>query len=214
MNWYKTKHFYKNKYLLSKIFPNKYFLCYNYKYKTLWFRVAKVGSRTIDGHFRENTPVNQYIYSSPTPYNPSDFKDYFKFAFVRNPQERLISAWKNKVLESNYFKFSIEDHHKMQSLDNFLEWVSKKDLRKCDEHLRLQTSLVDINNLDFLGRMENFNEDFSMVAQRINMPLTKIATKNQTRKNPIVVSRKQSEIIKKLYGLDYQVFYYNMFNKD
>lgn len=207
MNWYKTKHFYKNKYLLSKIVPDRYFLCYNYKYKALWFRVAKVGSRTIDSHFREHTPAKQYIYSSSTPYNPNDFKDFFKFAFVRNPRERLISAWKNKVLENNYFNFNGSEHKEMQNLDNFLDWISDMDLRKCDEHLRLQSSLIDINNLDFLGRMENFSIDYAFVARKIGLSVSQVATKNQTGKVPIVLTERQIKIIRKLYMLDYQIFY-------
>ena len=211
MNINKIKHFYKNKYILTPIHHQKYFLCYNYKYKALWFRVAKVGSRTIDSYFRRNTPDDQYIYSSPTAYNPNDFAGYFKFAFVRDPLKRFLSAWKNKVLESNYFQFSAQEHQKMQNLDNFIEWVSGFDLRHCDEHLRLQVSLIDINNVDFLGRMNNFESDLRKVCNIIGMPIEEVVKKNQTQKQDVELTNNQIYKIKNLYSIDYQVFFYNQY---
>ena len=84
MNKYKLKHFYKNKYLISLLGKNKYYISYNYKYKCLWFRVAKVASRSINQHFIDNTPEGQYIYSSEVSYLPSDFKEYDHILFFDN----------------------------------------------------------------------------------------------------------------------------------
>ena len=83
-NPYKFKHFYKNKYLVSLLKDERYYLTYNYKYKCLWFRTYKVASRTINQHFLDNTPQNQYIYGHQTSYQPSENQDYLKFEFVRN----------------------------------------------------------------------------------------------------------------------------------
>ena len=59
----------------------------------IWFRVAKVASTTILYHLKKHTEIcyskRREIDTGPRPlYNKS-----FKFAFVRNPWERLISFY-------------------------------------------------------------------------------------------------------------------------
>lgn len=207
MNLYKFKHFYKNKYLISPFAKQRFALSYNYKYKCLWFRTPKVGSRSINQHFIENTPKDQYIYSSAVGYDPADFKDWFKFAFVREPVDRFISCWKNKVLDSNMFEFDAETHEKMKTLEQFLAWVEMQDIDSAEEHLRSQHMLIDHENLDFLGKLESFDVDLQTVAQKIGMPLKQIHKKNQTSKEKVNLSDDVLARIKKIYAKDFELFY-------
>lgn len=112
INLEKIKHFYINKYLIKPFSKNTYCLCYNYEYNLLWFRVAKAASRTINKHLFEKSPTEKYIYSSEVGYIPATFNNFTKFAFVRNPVERFLSSWQNKVIDQNYFNFSDSDMFK------------------------------------------------------------------------------------------------------
>jgi len=65
-------------------------------YKYVWFRTAKCGTRSILQFLENNTDVDLSKYEVQFD---NSWKDYFKFAIVRNPWYRLVSCWKNKVIE-------------------------------------------------------------------------------------------------------------------
>lgn len=208
LNPYKFKHFYKNKYLLSPLTGRRrYSLSYNYYYKCLWFRTPKVGSRTINQHFIENTPDKMYIYGSAVSYDPDDFADWFKFSFVREPVARLVSCWKNKVVESNMFEFDEGMYEKMKVFEFFLTWVEAQDIDTAEEHLQSQHMLIDHQNLNFLGKLESFESDLQTVAEKIGMPLKNIHKKNQSTNQKIELSEEISNRIKKIYAKDFELFY-------
>ncbi len=207
MNLYKFKHFYKNKYLLSLFAKRKYTISYNYKYKCLWFRTPKVGSRSIHQHFLENTPKDQYIYSSAVGYDPDDFKNWYKFAFVREPTDRFISCWKDKVLNHNMFEFDPATHEKMKDLSNFITWVESQNIDEAEEHLRSQHVLIDLDNLNFLGKLESFEADLKAIAEAIGMPLNAMHRKNISGEREIGLSDSDRARIRKIYTKDYELLY-------
>lgn len=207
MNLYKFKHYYKNKYLLTPFSKRRFALSYNYKYKCLWFRTPKVGSRSINQYFLDSTPKDQYIYSSEVGYNSSDFKDWYKFAFVREPTDRFISCWKDKVLNRNFFGFAPEQYEEMKTLDSFLSWVEEQNIDEAEEHIRSQNALIDLDNLNFLGRLEDFESDMQKVADSIGMPLQKVHRKNTSGKKEVNLTELQRNRIAKIYAKDYELLY-------
>ena len=208
---YKIRHFYLNKYIISLFGSKKYFLSYDYKHKAIWFRNPKVASRTIDDKLRSECTNFEYVYSSAVNYCPAMFRSYFKFSFVRNPESRLISAWKDKVLKQNAYQFSPVDHERMKNLDNFLTWVENFDIDTCEEHLRSQNTLIDLKNIDFLGRFESFTEDFNFVLEKLNIESRNINTINKGIRSDIEITESQRMRIHKIYEKDFQLFYPNEF---
>lgn len=202
----KHLHFYFNKYFLSASGKKKYFLSISFKHKAIWYRVAKVGTRTIKMHLEENAD-NNLIYSPEGAYIPSLYKDYFKFAFVREPLDRFISAWKDKVLERNYFKFSEAEHTKMKDLDYFISWVETLDIATCDEHIREQSSMIDTEQVDFIGKFENFNEDLSKVLVKLNIPVDEVYHQNRTKKKSVTLTPEQTKKLNEIYKNDFKNFY-------
>lgn len=207
MNPYKLKHFYINKYIVSPFARHKYFISYNYKYKTIWFHNYKVASRTIRNHFEENTPANQDIYSSQVGYLPSMLDSFYKFAFVREPADRFFSSWKNKVLEQNYFNFNTTDHTRHKNFSEYISWVEGQDIDTCDIHIRSQNSLIDLNEINFLGRFESFNDDFKFLCQKVGLPNQEIKTKNKSKDINFEINQEDYSRIKKIYFKDYKMFY-------
>jgi len=204
----KLKHFYFNKYIVSQFSEKKYFLSYNFKYKALWFRTYKVASRTINEHMKESSP-GDYIYSSEVGYIPRIYKNFFKFAFVRHPVDKFISAWKDKVLNQNYFQFDTDIYEKMKNLDHFIDWVETLNINNCDEHLRAQNAIIDLENVNFIGYFENFDEDFKHVANQIKMPLTKVLHKNKSNNQLKKIPDELIKRIEKVYETDLNTFYLN-----
>jgi len=160
---------------------NKYNLTVCHEKKFIWFRVAKVGTRTIydvlknsDIYLDAEHPFNCY-------YPKSLYKDYFKFAFIRNPYDRLVSCWKNKVLKNNYFGFSDKILMEMQNFAQFVDFVANQDIEKCDPHIRLQSKLIDLNEIDYLGKFENFEIDLSHIIKVLKINNQSINRMNSTK---------------------------------
>ncbi len=202
-------HFYFNKYVLPLFISKRYFIAYDFKKKVIWYRVAKVGTRSILKLF-EKENGSDFLYPSATAYNPRLYKKYYKFAFVRNPYDRFISSWKDKVVERNYFNFSDLELEKMKDINNFIGWVEKQNIEKCDEHIRSQYSLIDVEQLDFLGRFESFNDDFKKVALELNLEIKQVPHLNSTKKKEITLTREQKNRIKIIYEKDFSTFYQNL----
>lgn len=207
MTFEKIRNFYVNKYLISPFSRNRYFISYDFKHKAIWFRNYKVATRSIDHQLKNNCEPGEYIYSSAVGYNPSMYKNYFKFAFVRNPVGRFVSAWKDKVLKQNYFKFPDDQHQEMKEIGNFIKWVEGLDIDKCDEHLRAQNALIDLNNIDFLGRFESFDEDFQMVADTLELERNPNVKLNTTKEIKTKIKNANRDDILKIYEKDARLFY-------
>jgi Sulfotransferase family len=202
------KHFYFNKYIVSPFRKDRYYLSYCLDYRALWFRVPKVATRTIDHHFKEHSSKQGYLYSSRVGYLPAYYRDYLKFAFVRNPLDRLVSAWKNKVLEANYFQFDEATHQQLQSFEAFVAWLVKQPIEQMDEHILPQYMLVDTDNLDFLGRFESFSEDFTTLAGKVGLPVDEIQHKNPSVKTELSISPSAKAQVESIYEKDYVLFNY------
>src|SRR5580765_3342619 len=70
----------------------RYSLTISHKQKFLWFRVAKAGNRTILNHLEQKALPMDAPRATFVHYCPRLYADYFKFAFVRNPWDRLVSC--------------------------------------------------------------------------------------------------------------------------
>lgn len=182
-------------------------MSYDYEHKALWYRTYKVASRTIDDKLKGENKSGKYIYASFMSYLPWMFKDYLKFAFVRNPEARFVSAWKDKIIRQNYFKLDNAEHERMKDLNYFLSWVEKLDIDTCDEHLKSQNSLIDLNNIDFLGRFEYFNRDFGILMERLNIKDNDIEFHNKGPKKEVELTLEQRKRIYNIYRKDFEIFY-------
>jgi hypothetical protein len=136
----------------------------------VWYRVAKVGTRTIHRHLAAHAALRlNHPYQVRLPR--AGHRGHFHFAFVRNPWDRLVSCWQDKVLARDYFALG-PGRPEIRRLPEFLEYVARLDLDKCDPHLRRQTALIDLDRVDFIGRFERFEDDFATVCRRLGIPET------------------------------------------
>ena len=192
-------------------FSGPYNLTISHERKFVWFRVAKVGTRTILDYFKKNSIPLDVARAGFLYYSPELYEDHFKFAFVRNPWDRLVSCWTDKVVNLNYFKFAESELATMRRFDSFVEYVSRLDLETCDRHLRLQCRLIDLNHLDFLGRMETFEQDFRKVCIRLKFPQQPIPSRNVSRKRPFQEYYNDSLRVRveEIYARDIQTFGYS-----
>lgn len=181
----------------------------------IWFRNAKVGTRSIFELF--NSLGIQLEADSPfnVHYPPLLFKDYFKFGFVRNPWDRVISFWHNKILNKKKPSFleriKYAKQEKLETLDGLLEFLETQDLSSGNTHYRWQSANIDLNEVNFIGRFENFSQDLQRVLFELGFPPTSIPHKNNTKKRKPYqdyYNLDQRKKVAKLYEKDIQLFGY------
>ena len=155
----------------------KYNVTLSHEARFIWYRVAKVGTRTILAHLRAG-PFNLDVEQAfGVKVSPDIATEYFSFAFVRNPWERLVSCYKNKI-EHQQAPHMIEKLHGSTNFEDFVKFVTQQDLTQCDPHFRLQSELIDLNTVNFIGRHERFANDLLEIFSILNIQHEKLFEKN------------------------------------
>ena len=198
----------------------KYNLTISEKLKFVWFRVAKVGTRSIlEGFNKLNIPLSAYhSIHCYLPYR--QYENYFKFAFAREPLNRFISAWKDKIInvskkKKNYFDLNPKQIEKMKDINYFIDCeFFEKSLFQKDIHFRHQSNLIDLNNIDFIGRLENIESDFNYIMKKlgINNLNKKFGHQNATTQSHSdsikLISKVNREKLINYYHKDFSIFGY------
>ena len=124
-------------------------------------------------------------------------KKFYKFAFVRNPFERLVSCYKDKVqreiqhnnryyFDTGYNQVLIKNlfgsqFNSSMSFADFVKLVCKIPDFLSDGHFKSQYSMLyKHGNLvpDFVGKLENMEKDWEIIANRCHCG--KLKTVNRT----------------------------------
>lgn len=185
--------------------PEQYNITASHANKFVWFRVAKVGTRTILSILEKKFPlsINGYL----VPYNSKEFEGFFKFAFVRNPWSRVVSCYCNKILTKCHPAFA-ECFDK--DFDYFVDYIDRSDITVGDPHIKLQVKLFPIKELDFIGRLETFSEDLKYVLTMLNIGDVPEEHKNASQHEHYsrYYNEKTKNIIAKKYKADIKAFGY------
>ena len=188
----------------------KYLLCVNDELKFMWFMVPKVATRSIRKHLKSKSAKNKFL-TGFKDYPVNLYAGYYKFAFVRNPYDRLVSCWLEKVVKKNHFNFSTSDFAEMQTFANFVSYVKGLNLKKSDRHLRQQSSLIDLNHVDFIGRLENIETDYPSLCRMLKLSpeILEFQNTSPNRKNyRYYYTDKLAEEVFELYEKDIRLFNY------
>lgn len=141
-------------------------------------------------------------------YPEVNFDSMIKFTFVRNPYNRVISVF-NWNLKYGWYTPKFDKKFTNKEFNNFLkEFVSKQD----SSHKLPQSFYFDCE-YDFVGRVENFKEDFTNFLTKYNIPIKyKGQHDNKTNSNQILnkLSLENIDLINKLYEEDFKRFNYDM----
>lgn len=108
-------------------------------------------------------------------FGAADFQNYFKFAFVRNPWDRLYSAYRflSTGGMNDLDRAWAEKHLTgVKDFEAFVLNVLPRPGVRDEVHLRPQflfvrNAITRKTGVDFVGRFERIEEDFATVARRL-----------------------------------------------
>lgn len=150
-----------------------------------------------------------------------NLEDYFKFSFVRNPYALLVS----------WYHYQIEVGRSDKSYKSFSEWV----LGGCRSHathtdsntFAVDGTLWDVREhlyqhkwvasqdepsikVDFIGRFENFQEDFNTVCDKIGIPHQELPYENKSKHTYYTeyYDDETRQIVAEKYAKDIEMFGY------
>mgnify|MGYP001327920279 CR=1 FL=1 len=142
----------------------------------------------------------------------SNKKDYFKFAFVRNPWDKAVSDWiylqeqadikpteplKNYLLQEGFFAT--------------INHLNNRDGRA--DHFATQSSFIVENEniaVDFVGKFENLQEDFKTVCDKLGIANPELPHKNKTNRKHYTeyYDDETRQIVAEKYAKDIEYFGY------
>ena len=176
---------------IQKIYPES---------KILMFVERKGPNIGIDQMHLYNEVIDTFI--------SKDILDtYIKFCIIRNPYNRLYSAW--NLLKNRYEYENVNDFIKYKLDENF---IYGKELVPGDArvHYRPQFTFVydknDNKYVDFIIKYENLNNDIKKLNNTFDLNISEYGN-NNTDKDYIQLFNKESiEKINKLYKKDFLLF--------
>jgi hypothetical protein len=168
-------------------------------------------AKTLFGQGSRHVPYFEYERA-----NRRKFNRYFKFTFVRNPWDRLVSTFffmKHGGINEMDRQWAEENLAQYEDFRTFVhEWVNEENIWSwahfkpqhyfiCDESLNLK--------MDFVGRFENIDEDFATVAARLNH-VGGLAKANKGEHKPFeeYYTPAMRDIVAQVYRSDIDVFGY------
>jgi len=108
---------------------------------------------------------------------PADkFNAYFKFAFVRNPWNRLVSEYEFLLERPTHGR-----HARVKKLDGFRQFIQMQIPRKDAYQSNMMCDRKGKLLMDFVGKLENLQDDWKTVCERIGLPYEALPRKNATQ---------------------------------
>lgn len=153
-------------------------------------------------------PTKLKIYFKNQNWN---WKNYYKFAFVRNPWSRLVSKWNYRVRSASesgsesFRQNSIKFVEKNKTFGEYIRNIKSPNLCYSWIYDRSGNQLVD-----FVGKFENLQEDFNQICCEIGIPKQQLPHANKTKHTHYTeyYDDETIEIVAKKFSKDIEYFNY------
>lgn len=171
----------------------------SHEYKFIYIHPPKTGGSSIEESLQHlcefDHPKHQYMCDIHYHFdnrkgNKKRFDEYFKFCTVRNPWKRMFSLYKFYNRKREWTKesfrkfissrFNGDKGPDVQTVIDFCSIVESPE-KGCKD---FKTTLSQDNKLaiDFFIRLENFQEDFDYVCEKIGVEKRKVPHSYKTKR--------------------------------
>lgn len=149
--------------------------------------------------------------------NAVKFARFFKFAFVRNPYDRLLSSYaflKRGGMNSDDALFAETHVRQYDSFEHFvIEGLARRPEIYAWVHFRPQSAFVcdaaGRNLMDFTGKFEHLNEDYERIAEQLGKP-RQLPVINASQRGDYreVYTPATIDVVRRYYAADLKTFGY------
>lgn len=208
------------------------------EYKVLYFAIPKVANSSMKKVCADllniDVPSGAKISSV---FNERDFpfvrkneivnyKDYFKFCFIRNPWDRLVSCYLNKIRSDNNLNSEVfvQGVHKgFLKYGVFRAGISFAEFAKAitnipdpiaERHFRSQYTFITDEEgkilVNFIGKFECLNEDFLRLCEQTGIPKQTVPhlLKTDRKSYQEYYTNEIKDIVWERYSKDIEMFGY------
>ncbi len=157
-------------------------------------------------------------------FAPAEFIRYFKFTIVRNPYDRLVSAFhflKKGGVNDKDKQWAEKNLSAYDTFDAFArQGLSKRNIRRA-LHFRPQSEFICVRKnrpgLDFIGYYENLPADFAFIGRKLGINATLAeANRNVSRAKDYrqYYTEASRKIVAEFYADDLRILGYDFDNAD
>ena len=185
------------------------------RHKFIFVHVNKTGGTSIEKAFDGDADQRdvEYKHASAAFYKrkfPDQFRAYFKFAFVRNPWDWLVSRYHWSRDHQGLFDYSFEEFlrrlRKRIRLSEQAQWLESEALRPQLERLMIRGAIA----VDFIGRFESLQTDFDKICATLQIerrPLQQVFVTKHAHYSEYYGDESR-RLVEEIYGSDIAAFGY------
>ena len=186
----------------------------NSLYKFIYIHIPKTGGSSVS-NVLESLSGSEKMKGHPLLaryMQEKDYKNYYKFCFVRNPWDRLVSAFFFlRKGGNNIFDQKHCDKLKLKET-TFKDFAKKLNPnKKYPKHFLNQYAFIkdDEKNIKFF-KFENINSHFNVACDAIGFPRTRLPHSNKSKHKHYTqyYDSETREIIAEKYAKDIEYFGY------
>ena len=187
-------------------------------HKAIFIHIPKTAGTSVGEALFPGVRSTHYRWEHYQSYSPERFENYFKFTFVRNPFDRVVSAYfylqqGGKSTMPNDRRFWDLHLSPYKSFEDFVrEGLHLSPVRRWG-HFHPQAAFVASDDgtvqVDFVGRVENLTEDFQFVANKLMIDARLEHVNASQRKHYSEYYCPETvKIVRDLYAVDFDLFGY------
>ncbi len=192
-------------------------------YRCIFIHIPKTaGISVTHALFGNSAGVHKSVKNYQDIFPSRTFNQYFKFSFVRNPWDRLFSAFnflKRGGLHNKDAEWAEIHIDKFDTFEQFVhQWVTQENIFKGIHFYPQNWFLTDKNDhipVDFIGKFESLDQDFRFICHKIGIN-AKLIHKNASGKKKNFrdfYSTEMKNIVHEVYSTDIEKFKYTFARK-
>lgn len=181
-------------------------------YEAIFIHIPKVAGTSIERILKLNPKENYGGHSTAIgikKHYPKEFGEYYKFSFVRNPYDRVSSAY--FYLKNSPLNKALQNHNIKDSID-INDYIKNYFPNDHILHLWPQYKFItdqDIILVDDVFRYENLEEDWEKVCNKLKINL-KLPYFNPSKKDSFKYTSNSINTINEFYKKDFELFGYEL----
>ena len=175
----------------NKNLPKKMWKNGNFQKEYKDFVRSKTGKQYDVNH----VPLYELKNIAPDVYKKQH--EYFKFGFTRNPWDRVVSAREYLIREKKVQDMSLSQFVKRKNFDTKWLGLAMNTIDFCD-------------GCDFIGKVENLQEDFDIICDKIGISQQQLPYKNKSKHKHYTeyYDDETKQIVAEKYAKDIEYFGY------